>query len=59
MLEKAKGVKQDQQAKDPVEEIEYDPEQFNPFDRASIKREEQQEAIKPKQARKVLAFKKK
>lgn len=37
-----------------VEEISFDPERFNPFDRATIKREEKQEEIKPHQARKVL-----
>ena len=41
-----------------VEEIAFNPEKFNPFDRKTTKEEEKQEKIKPKQARKVLTVKK-
>lgn len=42
-----------------IEEVAFDPEKFNPFDRQTSKREEQMEAIKPNQARKVLTTLKK
>lgn len=57
-LEKAKGIQQEEEEKDPIEEVEFDPEKFNPFDRASIRREEAAQSIKPKQARKVFTYKK-
>ncbi len=41
-----------------IEEVVFDPEKFNPFDRTNMKREEAEEEIKPNQARKVLKFKK-
>lgn len=57
-IEKAKGNKQDQESKDQVEEVDFDPAKFNPFDRESMKQEEAQEVIKPKQPRKVLTIRK-
>lgn len=50
------GKRKDKEAQ--IEEVSFDPEKFNPFDRATMKREEQMEAIKPNQARKVLTVKK-
>ena len=41
-----------------IEEIAFDPEKFNPFDRDSARKEESLEAIKPNQPRKVLKVKK-
>ena len=41
-----------------IEEIAFDPEKFNPFDRDSARKEEALEAIKPNQPRKVLKVKK-
>lgn len=41
-----------------IEEVPFDPEKFNPFDKASIKREEDQKRITPNQARRVLKVKK-
>ena len=41
-----------------IEEISFDPEKFNPFDRESARKEEAMEAIKPNQPRKVLKVKK-
>ena len=41
-----------------IEEISFDPEKFNPFDRESARKEEALEAIKPNQPRKVLKVKK-
>lgn len=41
-----------------IEEVPFDPEKFNPFDKQSIKREEEQEKIKPNQARKVYKVRK-
>jgi hypothetical protein len=41
-----------------IEEVPFDPEKFNPFDKQSIKREEEQERIKPNQARKVFKVRK-
>lgn len=49
-------LKQDKESQ--IEEVAFDPVKFNPFDMKSIKREEQMEAIKPNQARKVLTVKK-
>ncbi len=41
-----------------IEEVDFDPVSFNPFDKKSSKREEQAEAIKPNQPKKVLTVKK-
>ena len=37
-----------------IEEIAFDPEKFNPFDREAARKEEALEKIKPNQQRKVL-----
>ena len=37
-----------------IEEIAFDPEKFNPFDREAARKEEALEKIKPNQPRKVL-----
>jgi hypothetical protein len=37
-----------------IEEIAFDPEKFNPFDREAARKEEALERIKPNQPRKVL-----
>lgn len=55
-LGKEDGKKVDKEAK--IEEIFFDPEKFNPFDKQATKREEQMEAIKPNQPKKVLTIKK-
>jgi hypothetical protein len=41
-----------------VEEVDFDPAKFNPFDRETMRKEEALEAIKPKQPRKVLTVRK-
>jgi len=41
-----------------IEEVPFDPEKFNPFERAAGKREEEEQRIKPNQARKVLKVRK-
>jgi hypothetical protein len=41
-----------------IEEIPFDTEKFNPFNREASKREDELEKIKPNQARKVFKFKK-
>jgi hypothetical protein len=41
-----------------IEEVPFDPEKFNPFERAAGKREEEEQKIKPNQARKVLKVRK-
>lgn len=51
-------LKQDKDKETQIEEIIFDPTKFNPFDKQSMKREEQMEAIKPNQPRKVLTVKK-
>ena len=53
-----KELKEGEKEGELIEEIQFDTEKFNPFDRASSKKEESLENIKPNQPRKVFKFKK-
>jgi hypothetical protein len=54
----AKDGSKEEEEDELVEEVAFDPEKFNPFDRQARRKEEEQEIIKPNQARKVLKVKK-